>query len=75
MTNSYASSKSGKRARARTKAGTDIWWLGLSVCGSMIGIERISGSRAGTKNTRDLFWSEMSTANGTKVIAARVGND
>lgn len=75
MTTSYANLKNGKRARGRTRAGTDIWWLGLSVCGSMIGIERISGSRTGTKNTQDLFWNEMSTANGTKVIAARVGND
>lgn len=68
-------SSRGRKAKAMTKAGTDIWFVGLSVCGSMIGIERINGSRVGTKNTQDLFWNETSTANGTKVIAVRVGND
>ena len=68
-------SKPGARARARTKAGTDIWWLGLSVCGSMIGIRRSSGLKAGTKSTPNLFWNETYSASGIKVIEAKVGND
>jgi hypothetical protein len=75
MTTSYVSSKNGKRARGRTRAGTDIWWLGLSVCGSMIGIRRSDGSKVGMTSTQDLFWNETCSTNGTRVIAVRVGNE
>jgi len=60
--------RTGKRARATTKAGTDILWLGLSVCGSMIGIRRSNGLKDGTTSTLDLFWKETYLASGTRVI-------
>lgn len=75
MMPSYASSRNGKRARGKTKVGTGIWWLGLSVCGSMIGIERTNGCRVGMKSTPDLFWSEMCSTNGKGETVARDGND
>lgn len=61
----------GKRAKAKTKAGTGIWFVGLSVCGSMIGIRRSDGSKVGMKSTPDLFWSKMYLANGTKETEER----
>lgn len=75
MMPSYASSRNGKRARGKTKVGTGIWWLGLSVCGSMIGIRRSNGCRVGMKSIPDLFWSEMYSASGIKATGAKAGND
>lgn len=68
-------SSRGRKAKAMTKAGTDIWFVGLSVCGSMIGIRRSNGCRVGMKSIPDLFWSEMYSVNGTRAIAERAGND
>lgn len=67
--------KPGKRARAKIRAGTGIWFAGLSVCGSMIGIKRSSGCKVGMSYTPDLFWSEMYSASGTKATVAKAGND
>ena len=58
----------GVRARARTKAGTDIWYVGLSVCGLPIGIKRSNGCKVGMTSIQDLFWNEMYTVNGTREI-------
>lgn len=68
-------SKPGGRARAKTKAGTGIWFVGSSVCGSMIGIRQSNGCKVGMKSIQDLFWSEMYLASGTAVTAEKVGND
>ena len=74
---SWKSYSAGKRARGRTKRGTEVLWLGLSVCGSMIGIRRSDGSRVGMTNTPDLFWNETCSVNGTKVIVVNqeIGNE
>ena len=71
---SYAT---GKRAKAKIKPGTEVLWLGLSICGLMIGIRRSSGSRVGMTNTPDLFWKEMCLVNGAKVIVdnKEIGNE
>ena len=61
----------GKRAKAKTKAGIGIWFVGLSVCGSTIGTRRSDRSKVGMKSTPDLFWSEMYLASGTKEIEER----
>ncbi len=68
-------SSRGRKAKAMTKAGTGIWFVGLSVCGSMIGIKRSDGCKVGMSYTPDLFWSEMYSASGTKATVAKAGND
>ena len=68
-------SEPGRKARARTKADTGIWFVGLSVCGLPIGIKRSNGCKVGMKSIQDLFWNEMYTASGTKAIEVKVGND
>lgn len=65
----------GKRAKGRTKADTDIWFVGLSVCGLPIGIRRSNGCKVGMTSTPDLFWNEMFMSNGKKETAERAGND
>ena len=68
-------SSRGRKAKAMTKAGTDIWFVGLSVCDSMIGIRRSNGCRVGMKSIPDLFWSEMYLASGSEATVAKAGND
>ena len=72
---SMKNSKTGKKAKEKTKIVTGILSGGSSGAESRTGIKRISGWRAGTKNIPALFWSVTLSTNGPKETEGKGGNE
>ena len=74
---SMKNTKTGKKAKAMTKTGTDALSGGLSESEYKTETKPTSGYKIGTKNIPALFWNPMSLSNGKKATKAkkRTGND